>query len=53
MAASIRKKKNGFIQAKIKLLIYNKIKRVGALVRITIYTNFKQAVLNTKKVVKN
>ena len=35
------KKKFGFIQAKIKPLIYNKIRRVGALARITIYTDFK------------
>ena len=36
-----KKEKIKFIQAKIKPLIYNKIRRVGALVRITIYTNFK------------
>ena len=35
------KKKIKFIQAKIKPLIYNKIRHIGALVRITIYTNFK------------
>ena len=46
-------KKIGFIQAGIKLAIYNKIKRVGALLRITIYTDFKQAVLNAKDIVRN
>ena len=51
---SVRKKeKIGFIWARIKLLIYNEIRRVGALVRITIYTNFKRAVLNAKEAVRN
>ena len=36
-----KKEKIGFIQAKIKLLIYNKIKYIGALLWVTIYTNFK------------
>ena len=36
-----KKKKIRFIQAKIKLVIYNKIKHVGALLRITIYIDFK------------
>ena len=40
MAAFI-KKKIGFIQAKIKPPIYDKIRYVRALVRITIYINFK------------
>ena len=48
-----KKKKIRFIQARIKLAIYNKIKRVGALPQITIYMDFKQVVLNTKNVVKN
>jgi len=30
-----------FIWARIKLVIYNKIKYMGALLQITIYTNFK------------
>jgi hypothetical protein len=48
-----KKEKIGFIWARIKLLIYNEIRRVGALARITIYTNFKQAVLNAKEAVRN
>ena len=48
-----KKEKIGFIQAKIKPLIYNKIKRVGALLWVTIYANFEQAVLNAKDVVRN
>ena len=36
-----KKKKIGFIWARIKLAIYNKIKRIGALQRITAYTDFK------------
>ena len=43
-----KKEKIKFIQAKIKLAICDKIKRVGALLQIIIYTNFKQAVLNAK-----
>jgi len=35
------KKKIGFIWARIKLLIRDKTKCVGALLRITIYTDFK------------
>ena len=39
---SVRKKeKIRFIWAKIKILVYNEIKRVGVLLRITIYTNFE------------
>ena len=48
-----KKKKNGFIQARIKLAIYNKIKRVGALPRIATYIDFERVVLNTKDVVRN
>jgi len=48
-----KKKKIGFIWARIKLAICNEIKRVGALSRITIYTDFEWAVLNTKDVVRN
>jgi hypothetical protein len=48
-----KKEKIRFIWARIKLLIYDKIRRVGALARITIYTDFKQAVLNAKEVVRN
>jgi hypothetical protein len=48
-----KKEKIRFIWARIKLLIRNKIRRVGALARITIYTNFEQAVLNAKKAVRN
>ena len=52
--SSIRKKeKIRFIWARIKLPIYNKMRRVGALVRITIYANFERAVLNTKEAVRN
>jgi len=51
---SIRKKeKIGFIWARIKLAIYDKIKRVGALLRITIYTDFERVVLNVKDTVRN
>ena len=53
MAAFIKKKKFKFIWAKIKLLIYDEMKRVGALSRITIYIDFEQVVLNAKDVVKN
>jgi len=48
-----KKKKIRFIWAKIKLVIYNEIKRVEALLRITIYMDFKQAVLNAKDIVRN
>ena len=48
-----KKEKIGFIWARIKLLIRNEIRRVGALARITIYTNFKRAVLNAKEAVRN
>ena len=48
-----KKEKIRFIWARIKLVIYNKIKRVGALPRITAYTDFKQAVLNAKDIVRN
>ena len=48
-----KKEKIGFIWARIKLAIYNEIKRVGALSRITIYIDFKRAVLNTKDTVRN
>jgi len=48
-----KKEKIGFIWARIKLAIYDKIKRVGALLRITIYADFKQAVLNAKDIVRN
>jgi len=36
-----KKEKIRFIWARIKLVIYDKIKRVGALSWITIYINFK------------
>ena len=48
-----KKEKIRFIWAKIKLVIYNEIKRVGALPRITAYADFKRAVLNTKDTVRN
>jgi hypothetical protein len=48
-----KKEKIGFIWARIKLLICNKIRRVGALARITIYADFERAVLNAKEVVRN
>ena len=52
--SSIRKKeKIRFIWARIKLPICDKIRRVGALARITIYANFEQAVLNAKEAVRN
>ena len=47
------KKKIRFIWAKIKLLIHDKIKCVGALLWIIIYINFEQMVLNAKDVIKN
>jgi hypothetical protein len=48
-----KKEKIGFIWARIKLPIYDEIRRVGALARITIYTDFEQAVLNAKEAVRN
>ena len=48
-----KKEKIKFIWARIKLLIYNEMKRVGALLWIIIYTDFKQAILNTEDVVRN
>ena len=48
-----KKEKIGFIWARIKSSIHNKIKHVGALAQITIYANFEQAVLNAKDTVKN
>ena len=48
-----KKKKIKFIWARIKLVICDKMKCVGALLRITIYTDFKRAVLNAKDTVKN
>jgi len=48
-----KKEKIGFIWTRIKLLICDKIKRVGALLWITIYTDFERAVLNIKDVVRN
>jgi len=48
-----KKEKIGFIWARIKLVIYNKIKRVGALPRITVYADFKRAVLNAKDIIRN
>ena len=47
------KEKIRFIQARIKLVIYDKIKRVGALLRITVYADFKRAVLNAEDAVRN
>jgi len=47
------KEKIGFIWARIKLIIRNEIRRVGALPRITIYADFKRAVLNAKNAVRN
>jgi len=48
-----KKEKIRFIWARIKPLIRNKVRRVGALLRITIYTNFKRAVLNAEEAVRN
>ena len=48
-----KKEKIGFIWARIKLLICDEMRRVGALIRITIYTDFKRAVLNAEEVVRN
>ena len=48
-----KKEKIRFIWARIKLPIHNEIRRVGALARITIYTNFERAVLNAKEAVRN
>ena len=36
-----KKKKIGFIQTKIKLLIQDKMKRMGVLLRINTYADFK------------
>ena len=52
--SSVRKKeKIGFIWARIKILVYNEIKRVGVLSRISIYADFERAVLNAKDIVRN
>jgi hypothetical protein len=48
-----KKEKIGFIWARIKPVICDEIKRVGALSRVTIYADFKRAVLNAKDVVRN
>ena len=48
-----KKEKIRFIWARIKLLIRDKMRRVGALARITIYADFKRAVLNAKEAVRN
>ena len=48
-----KKEKIGFIQARIKPVICDEIKYVGALLQITIYADFKQVVLNAKDIVKN
>ncbi len=48
-----KKEKIGFIWARIKLSIYNEIKRVGALLWVTTYANFERAVLNAKDAVRN
>ena len=48
-----KKEKIGFIQARIKLAIRDEIKRVGALLRITVYANFERAVLNAEDAVRN
>jgi hypothetical protein len=48
-----KKEKIRFIWARIKPLIRDKMRRVGALARITIYADFEQAVLNAKEVVRN
>jgi len=48
-----KKEKIKFIWVRIKLAIRDEMKRVGALLRIIIYTNFKRAVLNAKDAVKN
>jgi len=48
-----KKEKIRFIWARIKLVICDKMKCVRALSRITIYTDFKWAVLNAEDAVKN
>jgi hypothetical protein len=48
-----KKEKIGFIWARIKLPIRDKMRHVGALARITIYADFERAVLNAKEVVRN
>jgi hypothetical protein len=48
-----KKEKIGFIWARIKPLIRDEMRRVGALVRITIYADFERAVLNAKEAVRN
>ena len=48
-----KKEKIGFIWARIKPLIHDKIKRVEVLSWITIYADFERAVLNAENVVKN
>jgi len=48
-----KKKKIGFIWARIKLTICDEIKYMEALLRITTYINFKWVVLNAKDIVKN
>jgi hypothetical protein len=52
--SSVRKKeKIRFIWARIKPPICDKMRHVGALARITIYANFKRAVLNAEEAVRN
>ena len=48
-----KKEKIGFIWARIKPIICDEIKRVGALSWVTIYADFKRAVLNAKDTVRN
>ena len=48
-----KKEKIGFIWARIKPSIHDKIKCIGALLRVTTYADFKQAVLNTEDAVRN
>ena len=50
---SIYIKKIGFIWAKIKPPICDKMKCVRALLKITTYADFEQMVLNAKNVVNN
>ena len=48
-----KKEKIGFIWARIKPVIRDEMKRVGALSRVTIYADFERAVLNAEDAVRN
>ncbi len=48
-----KKEKIVFIWARIKPLIHDEIKCVGALLWVTIYTDFERVVLNAEDIIRN